>query len=78
MTGSLTNAKPILATAVQVALSLVLLDVILAVFRLIKVPSPPDRVVALGTMTALVVGFCGLFMLDTGSQPSSPWPWFLR
>ena len=64
---SLTDTMPVLALSVQVAFGMVMLSVILAMVRLIKGPSLPDRVVALDTMTVLVVSFCGLFALDTGS-----------
>ncbi|MCK0169089.1 cation:proton antiporter [Jannaschia sp. S6380] len=66
MTPTLTERMPMLDLAVQAALVLVMLGVILAMIRLIKGPSLPDRVVALDTMTVLIVTFCGLFAIDTG------------
>ena len=63
----LTADMPILAFAVQASFILVMVGVILAMIRLIKGPSLPDRVVALDTMTVLIVAFCGLYALDTGT-----------
>ncbi|WP_308915377.1 cation:proton antiporter [Jannaschia sp. LMIT008] len=57
---------PILSVAVQLAFVLVMAGVVLAFVRLIKGPSLPDRVVALDTMTVLIVAFCGLYTLQTG------------
>ena len=59
-------AMPILYWAVQVAFVMVMGGVVLAFLRLIKGPSLPDRVVALDTMTVLIVAFCGLFALQSG------------
>lgn len=64
---SLTEQMPLLNIAVQVSFVLVMAGVILAMVRLIKGPSLPDRVVALDTMTVLIVAFCGLYTLDTGT-----------
>ncbi len=66
MTGSLTEQMPILAFSVQASLAMVMLAIVLAMLRLIKGPSLPDRVVALDTMTVLIVAFCGLIAIDTG------------
>lgn len=65
---SLTEQMPILNVAVQIAFILVMAGVLLAMVRLIKGPSLPDRVVALDTMTVLIVAFCGLYALDTGTS----------
>ncbi|MEM7711062.1 MAG: cation:proton antiporter [Pseudomonadota bacterium] len=67
MTPTLTEQMPILNFVVQFSFALVMLAVILAMIRLIVGPSLPDRVVALDTMTILIVAFCGLFAIDTGS-----------
>lgn len=67
MTPSLTDQMPILDVAVQIAFILVMAGVILAMIRLIKGPSLPDRVVALDTMTVLIVAFCGLYTLESGT-----------
>lgn len=63
---SLTEQMPILNASVQIGFGLVMLGVLLAMFRLVKGPTLPDRIVALDTMTVLIVAFCGLFALDTG------------
>ncbi|SDZ01316.1 multisubunit sodium/proton antiporter, MrpF subunit [Jannaschia faecimaris] len=64
---SLTEQMPILNVAVQISFVLVMVGVILAMVRLIKGPSLPDRVVALDTMTVLIVAFCGLYALESGA-----------
>ncbi len=61
------ETMPILNASVQIAFVLVMVAVLLAMVRLIKGPSLPDRVVALDTMTVLIVAFCGLYALDTGT-----------
>lgn len=66
MTPTLTEQLPILNIAVQIGTFMVMAGVVLAFLRLIKGPSLPDRVVALDTMTVLIVAFCGLFAIDTG------------
>ena len=58
---------PILEASIQISFVLVMAAVVLAFLRLLKGPSLPDRVVALDTMTVLIVAFCGLFALDSGS-----------
>ena len=62
----MTSEMPILDIAVQAAFFLVMAGVLLAFLRLIRGPSLPDRVVALDTMTVLIVAFCGLYTLQTG------------
>ena len=66
MTPSLTEQMPILNLAVQTGFVMVMLGVVLAMLRLVRGPSLPDRVVALDTMTVLIVAFCGLFAIDSG------------
>ena len=66
MSPTLTETMPILAFCVQVSFVAVMTGVVLAMVRLLKGPSLPDRVVALDTMTVLIVTFCGLFAIDTG------------
>lgn len=68
MDPTLTERMPILAVSVNIAFVLVMAGVLLAMIRLMKGPSLPDRVVALDTMTVLIVTFCGLFAIDTGSR----------
>ena len=57
---------PILYWSVQVGFVMVMAGVVLAFVRLVLGPSLPDRVVALDTMTVLIVAFCGLFALQSG------------
>lgn len=66
MSQTLTETMPILAFCVQASFVMVMAGVVLSMVRLIKGPSLPDRVVALDTMTVLIVTFCGLFAIDTG------------
>lgn len=51
--------------AVHASFFMVMLGVLLAFMRLIRGPSLADRVVALDTMTVLIVTFCGLYTLQT-------------
>ena len=45
---------------VEAGFAMIVLAVVLALIRLWRGPSLPDRVVALDTMTVLIVSFCGL------------------
>ena len=63
---TLVDEMPILAFSVQAAFAMVMAGVVLAFLRLVRGPSLPDRVVALDTMTVLIVAFCGLYALQTG------------
>ncbi|MEO0386651.1 MAG: monovalent cation/H+ antiporter complex subunit F [Pseudomonadota bacterium] len=54
------------ATAASV--TLVLVSVVLAVIRLARGPSLPDRVVALDMMTVAIVAFCGLAAVQFGVE----------
>ncbi|MDB2406923.1 cation:proton antiporter [Jannaschia sp.] len=67
VTEPLTATMPILAFSVQIGFIMVMLGIVLAFVRLAKGPSLPDRVVALDTMTVLIVAFCGLFVFESGS-----------
>jgi multicomponent Na+:H+ antiporter subunit F len=68
ITGDLAETMPVLAWSVSASFVLVMIAVVLAFFRLIQGPSLPDRVVALDLMTVLIVTFCGLYSLQSGSQ----------
>ncbi|MEM9012667.1 MAG: monovalent cation/H+ antiporter complex subunit F [Pseudomonadota bacterium] len=52
--------------SVSAGFVMVLLTVALAVYRLARGPSLPDRVVALDLMTVAIVAFCGLAAIRTG------------
>jgi len=56
----------ILDFAVTVGFVAVFLAVGLAVYRLARGPSLPDRVVALDLMTVAIVAFCGLAAIRSG------------
>ena len=66
MTADLAGDMPVLYWSVQAGFVLVMAGVVLAFVRLVLGPSLPDRVVALDTMTVLIVAFCGLFTLQSG------------
>ncbi|MEM1387653.1 MAG: cation:proton antiporter [Pseudomonadota bacterium] len=55
-----------LETSVTLGFAMVFLAVILALIRLAKGPSLPDRVVALDMMTVAIVAFCGLAAIRSG------------
>lgn len=50
----------IVTTALDIATGCCILAIALALLRLAKGPTLPDRVVALDMMTVLIVAFCGL------------------
>ncbi|MEM9853605.1 MAG: cation:proton antiporter [Pseudomonadota bacterium] len=52
--------QDVLQTSVLIGFALVFFAVALALYRLAKGPSLPDRVVALDMMTVAIVAFCGL------------------
>ena len=56
----------ILQTVVTFGFGLVYLTVGLALIRLAKGPTLPDRVVALDMMTVAIVAFCGLAAIRSG------------
>ncbi|MEO1704542.1 MAG: cation:proton antiporter [Pseudomonadota bacterium] len=62
----MTPATGFLADAVLIGFAMVFVAVALALYRLIKGPSLPDRVVALDMMTIAIVAFCGLASIRTG------------
>ncbi|MCG8357531.1 MAG: monovalent cation/H+ antiporter complex subunit F [Kiloniellales bacterium] len=57
------EAGPILTLAVDVAFALIMAAILLALLRLARGPSLPDRVVALDLITILAVAFCALFAI---------------
>ena len=57
------DGSPILTLAVEAAFVLIMLATTLAVVRLARGPSLPDRVVALDLITVLAVAFCALFAI---------------
>lgn len=68
VTTPLIDTMPLLAWSVQISFVMVMAGIVLAFIRLAKGPSLPDRVVALDTMTVLIVAFCGLFVFESGSS----------
>jgi multicomponent Na+:H+ antiporter subunit F len=67
VTTPMVDTMPILAASVRIGFALVMAGIVLAFLRLVKGPTLPDRVVALDTMTVLIVAFCGLFVFESGS-----------
>jgi len=53
--------------AVEASFWMVMLAIVLAFVRLAKGPSLPDRVVALDMITVLIVAFCALFAVFSGT-----------
>lgn len=53
---------------VSVGLGLIFLSLGLAMFRLSRGPTLPDRVVALDLMAVVIVAFCGLVAIRTGER----------
>ncbi len=58
--------SPILTTATDIAFALLISAIVLAVLRLARGPSLPDRVVALDLVTVLAVAFSALFAIASG------------
>ena len=52
--------------AVNLGFGMIFVAVGLALFRLVRGPSLPDRVVALDMMSVAIVAFCGLAAVKTG------------
>lgn len=55
-----------LALATDIATWMVMAGVLIALVRLVRGPSLPDRVLALDMMTILIAAFCGLFAVTSG------------
>ncbi|MEO0359159.1 MAG: cation:proton antiporter [Pseudomonadota bacterium] len=60
--------EDMLSWAVNIGFILVVAAVAMALLRMIKGPSLPDRVVALDMMTIAIVAFCGLSAVRTGES----------
>ena len=56
----------LLGLAIDVTFILIMASIALAVVRLVRGPSLPDRVVALDLITILAVAFCALFAVASG------------
>ena len=59
-----TNAS-LLYWSLDIAFLMLMVAMILAVYRLARGPSLPDRVVALDLLTVLAVAFCALFAISS-------------
>ena len=58
--------SPILTLATDIAFALLISAMVLAVLRLARGPSLPDRVVALDLVTVLAVAFSALYAVASG------------
>lgn len=64
----MTELTPFLSWSIQIALAVMVLSFVLAVYRLLKGPTLPDRIVALDLFGLLAVSFIALYALFAG-QP---------
>jgi multicomponent Na+:H+ antiporter subunit F len=55
-------------SAAGVFMALLLLSAFLCLYRLGKGPTAPDRTVAVDILGTLIVGFCGLYAMTSGSS----------
>jgi multicomponent Na+:H+ antiporter subunit F len=62
----MTAAQVILSYAIWLALVVLCISFLLTVWRVIKGPTLPDRVVALDMLTGIVIGFIALIAIRTG------------
>ncbi len=62
----MTAAQVILSYSVWLALVVLCLSFLLTIWRVIKGPTLPDRVVALDMLTGIVIGFIALIAIRTG------------
>lgn len=62
----MTAAQMILSSALWLALGVLGLSFLLTVWRVIKGPTLPDRVVALDMLVGIVIGFIALIAIRTG------------
>lgn len=53
-------------TGTHIAFIILLLAFVIALFRLIKGPSLPDRVVSLDLISSLIIGICVVFVFVSG------------
>jgi multicomponent Na+:H+ antiporter subunit F len=54
-------------SAFDVVMGLLLVGAFLCLYRLGRGPTAPDRTVAVDTLGTLIVGFCALYALGSGS-----------
>ncbi|GAB4514693.1 MAG: cation:proton antiporter [Roseibium sp.] len=66
MTGLESFASNFLSVSVQIAFALLTISFLLIVFRTVKGPSLPDRVVALDMLVAVGIGFIAAIGVATG------------
>ena len=75
------DTDALLHFAVQVSLALLCLSFALTVFRVIRGPTLPDRILALDMLVATAIGFIAVIGISLDSPPmrrmscSSPRPW---
>jgi multicomponent Na+:H+ antiporter subunit F len=54
-------------SGLDIVMALLLAGAFLCLYRLGKGPTAPDRTVAVDTLGTLIVGFCGVYALTSGS-----------
>jgi len=62
----MTAAETILSSAVWLGLVILVVAFLLTVWRVVRGPTLPDRVVALDMLTGIVIGFIALIAIRTG------------
>jgi multicomponent Na+:H+ antiporter subunit F len=55
-------------SAPDLFMAMLLVGAFLCLYRLGKGPTAPDRTVAVDTLGTLIVGFCGIYALTSGSS----------
>ena len=55
-------------SAFSVFMAVLLFGAFLCLYRLAKGPTAPDRTVAIDTLGTLIVGFCAMYALRSGSS----------
>jgi multicomponent K+:H+ antiporter subunit F len=60
--------SPLLQTVVQVSMGAVFVSILFTLWRLLRGPSAPDRVLALDTLTINAIAFVILFGMQLGSD----------
>lgn len=58
--------SPMVVYCVHVSLGILMLSMLFGIYRLIRGPSIPDRVVALDVVAILAVGFLSILSIESG------------
>ncbi|HMP89724.1 MAG TPA: monovalent cation/H+ antiporter complex subunit F [Kiritimatiellia bacterium] len=60
--------SPILETASTISILLLTLSMVLAFYRVLRGPTPPDRIIALDLIASVVVGILAVHAIRTGEH----------